>query len=36
VQVLRNYLEHCATAAIKSDNPGVYDELMDAIYKFAK
>ena len=34
--VLRNYLERCATDAIKSDDPAVYDELMDAIYKFAR
>lgn len=34
--VLRNYLERCATDAIRSDDPGVYDELMDAIYKFAR
>jgi DNA-binding FrmR family transcriptional regulator len=34
--VLRNYLERCATDAIRSGDPTVYDELMDAIYKFAK
>jgi CsoR family transcriptional regulator, copper-sensing transcriptional repressor len=34
--VLRNYLERCATDAIKSDDPSAYDELMDAIYKFAR
>lgn len=34
--VLRNYLERCATDAIRSGEPGVYDELMDAIYKFVK
>lgn len=34
--VLRNYLERCATDAIKSGDSGVYDELMEAIYKFAK
>jgi DNA-binding FrmR family transcriptional regulator len=34
--VLRNYLERCATDAIKSNDPGAYDELMDAIYKFAR
>lgn len=34
--VLRNYLEHCATDAIKSDDPAAYDELMEAIYKFAR
>lgn len=34
--VLRNYLEHCATDAIRSGDRGVYDELMEAIYKFVK
>lgn len=34
--VLRNYLECCATDAIKCGDPGVYDQLMEAIYKFAK
>ena len=34
--VLRNYLERCATEAIKSDDSAVYDELMDVIYKFAR
>ena len=34
--VLRNYLERCATDAIRSGDTGIYDELMDAIYKFAK
>src|SRR5207302_6991364 len=34
--VLRNYLERCATDAIRSGKSGVYDELMEAIYKFAK
>src|SRR5438132_639486 len=34
--VLRNYLERCVTAAIRSGEAGVYDELMNAIYKFAK
>jgi DNA-binding FrmR family transcriptional regulator len=34
--VLRNYLERCATQAIKSDDSAVYDQLMDVIYKFAK
>ena len=34
--VLRNYLERCATDAIRSGDDAVYDELMDAIYKFAK
>jgi len=34
--VMRNYLERCATDAIRSDDPDAYDELMDAIYKFAR
>ena len=34
--VLRNYLERCATDAIRSGDGAVYDELMDAIYKFVK
>jgi len=34
--VLRNYLERCATDAIKSGDTKVYDELMEAIYKFVK
>lgn len=35
-EVLRNYLERCATDAIKSGDDAVYDELMEAIYKFVK
>jgi DNA-binding FrmR family transcriptional regulator len=34
--VLRNYLERCATDAIRSGKPKAYDDLMDAIYKFAR
>lgn len=34
--VLRNYLERCATDAIRSGDDTVYDELMEAIYKFVK
>lgn len=34
--VLRNYLERCATDAIRSNDPAIYDELMEAIYRFAK
>ena len=34
--VLRNYLERCATDSIKSGDTRVYDELMEAIYKFVK
>jgi len=34
--VLRNYLERCATDSIKSGDTKVYDELMNAIYKFVK
>ena len=34
--VLRNYLERCATDAIRSGDDAVYDDLMKAIYKFVK
>jgi len=34
--VLRNYLERCATDAIRSGDASIYDELMEAIFKFAK
>lgn len=34
--ILRNYLENCATQAIRRSDPKVYDELMDAIYKFVQ
>lgn len=34
--VLRNYLEHCATDAIRSGDSEIYDELMEAIHKFMK
>ena len=34
--VLRNYLERCATDAIRSGDNAVYDDLMEAIYKFVK
>ena len=34
--VLRNYLERCATDAIRSGDNEVYDELMEAIFKFSK
>jgi DNA-binding FrmR family transcriptional regulator len=34
--VLRNYLERCATDGIRSGDAAVYDELMEAIYKFVK
>lgn len=34
--VMRNYLERCATDAIRSGDATVYDELMEAIYKFVK
>jgi len=33
--ILRNYLENCATDAIRRSDPKVYDELMDAIFKFS-
>ena len=34
--VLRNYLERCVSDAIRSGEVGIYDELMEAIFKFAK
>lgn len=38
--IMRNYLENCATDAIRSRDPHkaeeAYDELMEIIYKFAK
>ncbi len=36
-QVMRHYLQTCATRAIRGRNrDGIYDELMDAIYKYAR
>jgi len=29
-------LENCATQAIRRSDPKVYDELMDAIFKFSQ
>ncbi|MBI3669549.1 MAG: metal-sensitive transcriptional regulator [Acidobacteria bacterium] len=34
--VLRNYLENCATQAIRRSDPRAYDELMEAIFKFSQ
>lgn len=35
--MMRNYLENCATEAIRSKkSDDIYDELMDVIFKFAK
>ncbi len=34
--VLRNYLENCATQAIRRADPKAYDELMEAIFKFSQ
>ncbi len=34
--VMRNYLENCATQAIQRSDPKVYDELMEAIFKFSQ
>ena len=35
--MMRNYLENCATEAIRSKaSEEIYDELMDVIFKFAK
>ncbi len=34
--MMRNYLENCATEAIRSrQGEAIYDELMDVIFKFA-
>ncbi len=33
--VLRNYLENCATQAIRRSDPKAYDEMMDAIFRFS-
>ena len=36
-QVMRHYLQTCATKAIQRRNrDGIYDELMDAIYKYTR
>lgn len=34
--ILRNYLENCATDAIRRSDKKVYDDLMDAIFKFSQ
>ena len=35
--MMRNYLENCATEAIRSRNGDeIYDELMDVIFKFSR
>ncbi|MFQ5779241.1 MAG: metal-sensitive transcriptional regulator [Nitrospiria bacterium] len=35
--MMRNYLENCATAAIRSkEGDEIYDELMDVIFKFSR
>lgn len=34
--VLRNYLEKCASDSIRRSDPKVYDELMDALFKFSQ
>lgn len=35
--ILRNYLENCATHAIRQgDDDQIYDELMDVIYKYVR
>jgi DNA-binding FrmR family transcriptional regulator len=36
-QVMRHYLQTCATKAIQGRNrDGIYDELMDVIYKYTR
>lgn len=35
--IMRNYLENCVTASIRPETPeGIYDELMEVIFKFVK
>lgn len=34
--VLRNYLERCATDAIRSGDTTIYDELVETLYRFMK
>lgn len=35
--MMRNYLENCATEAIRSkESDDIYDELMDVIFKFSR
>lgn len=34
--VMRSYLENCATAAIQSGEPEIYDELMEVIYRYVR
>lgn len=34
--ILRNYLENCATQAIRRSDTKVYDALMEAIFKFSQ
>jgi DNA-binding FrmR family transcriptional regulator len=34
--VLRDYLERCASDALKSGDPEVYDELIETLTKFVK
>lgn len=39
-KLMRNHLSHCATNAIRSEDPeqaeAMYDELMELIYKYAR
>ncbi|HEX6940252.1 MAG TPA: metal-sensitive transcriptional regulator [Longimicrobiales bacterium] len=39
-ELMRNHLKHCATAALRSDDPdvaeGMYDELIDLMYKHVR
>lgn len=34
--VLRNYLENCATDAIRSGDTTIYDELVETLFRFMK
>lgn len=34
--ILRNYLENCATHAIREGDTEIYDELMDVVYQYVR
>jgi DNA-binding FrmR family transcriptional regulator len=38
-QLMRNHLQHCATTAIRKDDPSasaMYDEILDLVYRHAR
>jgi DNA-binding FrmR family transcriptional regulator len=35
-ELMRNHLKHCATAAIKAGDTGVYDELVELMHKHSR